>query len=295
MIANQKTRLGSQVHSEYQGSSGDGSFIQYTCLSSWLTSAHLLENILGINGASSMVIKLLSLISEHRSLLLVHLLDKILSNTHPKLPFHPPASGTRRIISGAGHMSSQLLTLAIPSCTLPCSRVSDPSLLGPWAHAYPPPHYYPPDVGGVNNGHLDRQAQGGVGIVIPDRGPVVTGKEPERESNEDKVDSGEGLEEDESSSESDSELVSGTATLDFLMDTDGVIDREVDVSQADEVDLAISTSTSWTFLFSNPLMLSVEQVNPNLPRDPMEQNTQPNEVGPRPSASEIVSEEMAKT
>jgi hypothetical protein len=64
------------------------------------------------------------------------------------------------------------------------------------------------------------------------------------------VDSGEGLEEDESSSESDSELVSGTATLDFLMDTDGVIDREVDVSQADEVDLAISTSTSWTFLFS---------------------------------------------
>jgi hypothetical protein len=156
MIANQKTRLGSQVHSEYQGSSGDGSFIQHTCPSSWITSAHLLENILGINGASSMVIKLLSLISEHRSLLLVHLLDKILSNTHPKLPFHLPCSSTRRVISGAGHMSSQLLTLAIPSCTLPCSRVSD--LSRPWAHAYPPPHYYPPDVGGVNNGHLDRQA-----------------------------------------------------------------------------------------------------------------------------------------
>jgi hypothetical protein len=62
------------------------------------------------------------------------------------------------------------------------------------------------------------------------------------------VDSGEGLEEDESSSESDSELVSGTATLDFPMDTDGVIDREVDVSQADEGDLAISTSTSVDFL-----------------------------------------------
>jgi hypothetical protein len=42
-------------------------------------------------------------------------------------------------------------------------------------------------------------------------------------------------------------------------------------------------------------MLSVEQVNPNSPRDPMEQNTQPNEVGPKPSASEIVSEETAKT
>jgi hypothetical protein len=62
------------------------------------------------------------------------------------------------------------------------------------------------------------------------------------------VDSGEGLEEDESSSESDSELVSGTATLDFPIDRDGVIDREVDVSQADEVDLAISTSTSVDFL-----------------------------------------------
>jgi hypothetical protein len=63
------------------------------------------------------------------------------------------------------------------------------------------------------------------------------------------VDSGKDLEEDESSSESGSELVSGTATLDFPMDTDGVINREVDVSQDDEVDLAISTSmTSVDFL-----------------------------------------------
>jgi hypothetical protein len=71
------------------------------------------------------------------------------------------------------------------------------------------------------------------------------------------VDSSEDLEEDESSSESGSELVSSTATLDFPMDTDGVIDREVDVSQDDEVDLAISTSTSVDFL----IFSSVATVN----------------------------------